>query len=237
MCHLWEKDEEREIGHLLSNEVVMDPGFRDKVLLAKGFCSYHSHKLFKAIYTDFREDSLGLALYFQGIADAVLDELVTISSYTRETPKRGGTTSRIRKRRLDFSNLSSGVSKAIQGKQACPACQSLEASDRAHLNTLLRMLDDEDFRGDFRSSLGLCLPHFASAFSLLSQTSLANSGEVALALMGTEISHLQSVGQLLSEFIKKQSYEFLNEPRGEEVKANSIALNTLTGVEGRYSGS
>jgi hypothetical protein len=46
------------------------------------------------------------------------------------------------------------------------------------------------------------------------------------------MKRLQLTEHLLSEFIRKQSWDFRNEPLGQEVNANLFASNLLFGAEG-----
>jgi hypothetical protein len=94
------------------------------------------------------------------------------------------------------------------------------------------MMDDEDFRIEFNSSKGLCLPHFVSAMQMVCISKLKNPIYVAQALIDAEMKRLQLIEHLLSEFIRKQSWDFRNEPSGQEGNANFLALNLLFGAEG-----
>jgi hypothetical protein len=97
------------------------------------------------------------------------------------------------------------------------------------------MLDNEEFREEFNSSKGLCLPHFISAMQMVCMSKLKNPIYIAQALIDVEMKHLQLIEHLLSEFIRKQSWDFRNEPAGPEVNANFLALNLLVGAKGLYS--
>jgi len=48
------------------------------------------------------------------------------------------------------------------------------------------------------------------------------------------MQNLELVKHYLSEYGRKQSWEFRNEPAGPELNANALALNLLVGVEGLY---
>ena len=104
--------------------------------------------------------------------------------------------------------------------------------DEVYLHTLIQMLDVEDFQKQFKSSKGLCLPHFASAFQIISRNKFKNPSSIAKTLIETEKENLQLVEHYLSELIRKQSWDFRDEPFGPEVDAKHTALNLLVGVEG-----
>ena len=221
--------------YLLSNEVVMNPEFREKVLAAKGFCNRHTHLLYRTTRRGHTEDGLGYALYMQGVVKRIIEQLELIPPYRLSTPEGSASVNILvhrKSRRKAFSLLCKAVEQAVKGQQHCPACESLWSSDQIHLHTLVQMLDNEDFRQEFKSSKGVCLPHFVSAIQMVRKSKLKNPVHVARALVEVEIKRLQLLEHLLSEFARKQSWDFRNEPAEAEVNANPLVLNLLVGAEG-----
>jgi len=235
LCYLWLECERRYLKYLLTNEVTMDPEFRERVLSAKGFCNRHMHLLHETAHNVGTEDGLGYALYMQTIVNEVCKELNSLLLQSIENSAIKGKILRGRRRREAIMQLAKEVSKAYQGKRCCPVCEFLWTFDQIHLHTLLQMLDDKDFREEFKSTKVLCLPHFVSALRIVGKSNLKNPREVARSLIEFEVGLLERLEKLLSEFIRKQDWEFREAPRGPEVKANSLALNILAGVEGLYS--
>jgi len=237
LCYLWMEYEERNMEYLLTNEVVMDPGFREKVVLAKGFCNYHMHLLYKTANKPGVLDGLGYALYMRDVVESILEALrsVPLEILSKlENKANINILSRREKRRHIFSWLCKAVRRAVQGERPCPACESLRSFDEMHLDTLLQMLDDEDFRKDFQSSKALCLPHFFSAVGMVRSSKLRNSVDVTRTLIEVEKKGLETVASYLSEFIRKHDWNTRNEPRGPEVNANNMSLNILAGAQGLY---
>jgi hypothetical protein len=70
---------------------------------------------------------------------------------------------------------------------------------------------------------------------IICTSKLTNPIYVAQALLGSETKRFQLIENLLSEFIRKQSWDFRNEPAGPEVNANLLALNLLVGAKGLYA--
>jgi hypothetical protein len=231
LCYLWNDSEERYLKHVLTNEVVMDSGFREKLIAARGFCNRHAHMLYRAIYGGDVHDGLGYALYMKDIVEKVLEDLHLLSTILPSYPKprRGIVLPRSRKRRI--ATLREAVEPKTR-RQQCPICEHLWSMNQIYLHTLVQMLDDEEFREEFSSSKELCLPHLLSAIQILYTGNLKNPASIAQALINSEIKHLQSIQHLLSEFIRKQSWEFRDEPHGPEVNANHLALHFLFGSEG-----
>jgi hypothetical protein len=231
LCYLWTKAEERCIRHVLTSEVVMDPEFREKVVDARGFCNRHAHMLIQT-----RESGVGLgyALYMKDVVKKVAEQLSALCTNLSNVSEssKGGILSR---KKSSITALDSLIKhKKTQGRQ-CPLCEHLWSMDRIHLRTLVQMLDNEDFRKEFNSSKWLCLPHFASAMRMICTSKLTNPIYVAQALLGSETKRFQLIENLLSEFIRKQSWDFRNEPAGPEVNANLLALNLLVGAKGLYA--
>jgi hypothetical protein len=237
LCYLWVKSEERLMEHLLTNEVVMNPEFRGRVQAAKGFCNHHMHLLYKTAYGGYTEDGVGYALYMQGVVEKIIESLTSLSpdnvSNLRES-NNSNVIVRRRGQRQASTLFSRRLEQAVQRKTPCPACESLWSSDQIHLHTLVRMLDDKDFREEFKSSKGLCLPHFLSAIRMVSNNKFKNPADVARILIAVEIKSFELVEHYLTEFVRKRSWDFRNESAGPEVNANPMVLNLLVGVEGLY---
>jgi hypothetical protein len=235
LCYLWLKHESRHLKYLLTNEVTMDPGFREKVLSSRGFCNRHTHLLYEAASGVGTEDGLGYSLYMQSVVEEICHGLKSLLlSNIEENTACKGTILRWWRRRQAITLMAEKASKAYYGEGFCPVCESLWTFDQIYLYTLLQMLDDKDFREEFKTKW-LCLPHFLSALRLAGKSNLESPAEVIHTLVEIEVSLLERLSQLLSESIRKHDWRFRDEPRGPETEANSLALSILAGVEGLYS--
>jgi len=195
------------------------------------------HLLYKTAYRGHTEDDGGYALYMQEVVEKIIESLASLApdniSNLRES-NNSNVIVRRRRQRQAFTLINSRLERAVQGKTPCPACKSLWSSDEIHLHTLVQMLDDKDFREEFKSSKGLCIPHFISAIRMAGQSKLKNPVDVACTLIEVEIKHFQLVKHYLLEFIRKRSWDFRNEPAGPEINANTMVLNLLVGAEALY---
>jgi hypothetical protein len=236
LCYLWSKDESRLMEHLLTNEVVMDPWFREKVVLAKGFCNHHMHLLYRTAREPGVLDGGSFALYMRSVVESIEDlESLSHKSLGALAKRRNfGIVTRRRTHRELLLKLHKTLTHAVKGEQACPACESLSASDTRHLHTLIKMLYDKDFREEFKSSNGLCLPHFLSAIRMVDLGKDKESISVAGTLIEVEQIRLHLIAHYLSEFTRKQSWDARDEPHGSEVNANNMALEFLVGAAGLY---
>ena len=237
LCYLWLKDERRNMEYVLMNEVTMSKEFRGEILASKGFCNYHAHLLYRIASEGQTEDGLGYAMYMQAVINRIIEQLESLplgSMSSLENHADSNILPWVRRRRQAFAPLLNNVEHAVQGENPCPICRSLWTSDELHLDTLVKMLDDKDFRVEFRSSKGLCLSHFASAIRIASLSDLKNPADVARALIEAEIKRLQLTACYLSEFMRKQNWKFRNESPGPEVNAYYMSLRILDGVGGLY---
>jgi hypothetical protein len=240
LCYLWAEYEARHMKNLLTDEVAMDPSFREKVRRAKGFCNYHMHLLYKTAHTPGVLDGLGYAFYMKDIVETVSESLRLLRSESFSLKPNLKNKANInilswrQKRRQILLRLYKTVMYAVKGQHLCPACESLRSTDETRSGTLCQMLDDEDFRKDFQLSKTLCLPHFLSAVGMVRSSKLRNSADVARALLEVEKNGLHRAANYLSEFIRKQDWNARNEPRGLEANANTMALNLLVGAQGLY---
>ena len=231
LCYLWTECEELYLKHILTNEVVMDPAFREKVIAAGGFCNRHAHMLYRAIHLSDVEDGLGYALYMKDIIEKIIEQLCHLSTNLSNVSRSSKCKVLFHRGKRVLLTLNNMVRHKTRKRQ-CPVCEHLSTMNQIYLHTLVQMLDDEDFRVEFTSLKWLCLPHFVSAIQIVCISKLKNPVYVAQALIDTEMKRLQLTEHLLSEFIRKQSWDFRNEPLGQEVNANLFASNLLFGAEG-----
>jgi len=225
------------MDHLLTNEVTMDPGFREELLAARGFCNHHAHLLYRKSQDPHTLDGLGYCIYMKDVIGEIVDKLgsATVDVLNRlEASARTNIVTRRGKLRRTAKSLGDIVEHTVRGREQCPACELLRSMDEIHLGTLLQMLDDREFRQGFEQSGGLCLPHFVSAIQMIGHSKPKRPIDVAQTLVRTEIRHLQSIAGYLSEFARKHSWEFSHERYGPEAEANLMALLALVGVEGLH---
>jgi len=237
LCYLWLKAETRLMEHLLTNEVVMDSGFRERVIAAKGFCNRHMHLLYKTAYGGSTENGLGYALYMQDIVKRFVEQIgaVNLDSLPRlEVSAKSSVIIHRRRMRKAFLGLRAALERVLRGEKTCPACESLWSSDQIHLHTIVQMLDDKNFGEEFKASKGLCLLHTIAAIQMISQSKLKNPVNATQILIEVSMNRFRLVEHYLSEFIRKQSWDYRNEPPGPEVNANVMVLNIVAGVNGLY---
>lgn len=205
ICRLGQRVAERYLDGLLY-ENVNDPGVRESLRTARGFCHRHAWAL-----TAVRGCSLGVAILYRDVLHTVIEELARV----------GGEEKRLRGWSLTANTERGGGRLAPQG--ACPACVQQEEMERIYLQELLRRQDDPRLWPAFAASGGLCLPHLRQA---LSQT---EDDRQRLELLNTQRTIWERLQHDLDEFIRKNDYRFRHEGFGVEADSWLRALAAISG--------
>jgi hypothetical protein len=205
ICRLGWRVAERYLDGLLY-ENVNDPGVREGLRAARGFCYRHAWAL-----TAVRGCSLGVAILYRDVLHTVIEELARDSGEE--------------KRVLGWS-LTAGAEKGsgrLAPQAPCPACVQQEEMERIYLRELLRRQDDPHLWPAFAASSGLCLPHLRQA---LRQTEDDRQRQELLSVQGEIWKRLQHD---LDEFIRKNDYRFRHEGFGVEADSWLRALAAISG--------
>ena len=218
VCRLTARDAERYLDGLLW-ESVNDPGVRDKLREAQGFCHAHAWQL------DRNGASLGVAILMHDVLGSVLGAM-------EGTRFRGRPAAPVRR---DQGSPDRGPPAAatarlvarLRAKAECPACVQVAQMEEIYLSTLQEhLLGEEGLLDAYKASAGLCLPHFRQILTYLRDESVVSALVAAQrTLWGRLVEHL-------SEFIRKNDTRFRDEPWGEESDAWLRALGALTGERG-----
>lgn len=202
ICRLGAKHVHHFLDGLLY-ESVNDPGVRRRVGRARGFCNRHAWEM-----RSLSGNALGMALLHR---DALKEWQREIEAADRPDPssKRGRYKDRI--------------AHANAAHATCLACEA-QAEIQQHLVDMLnRSLSDGEFADAFKSSAGLCRPHFAAACEL------ALDRHTLTALQQAESEINQRLLAELDEFIRKQDYRFTSEGFGAEGDAWVRAIARMSG--------
>lgn len=217
VCHLVLKAVSRYLDNLLY-ESVNDPGMRRAIRRARGFCNQHAWQL--------RE--IGGAL---GVAIIHRDVLETV----RRSIQQGGYQ---RTRWFPLVRLREALSPekatastaalvaVLEPQGECPACQQRRSMEDIYLTTLLEHLDDDELAADFRTSAGLCLPHFRRALQLV------RDEDTFHRLVEAQLACLERLHAELNELIRKHDYRFMGEGFGAEGDAWIRAIAQVAGEKG-----
>jgi hypothetical protein len=185
LCALEDEIERKYIDAYLS-ELVMDAKAREKLVESGGFCNYHFYRMLAIATRPDSSDGHGIALISQSIIEKTVQDL-------QKQRKRG--------------------KEVFRQTIECPACAHLANLMEIYNRKIVELLcsRNEEFLRLFKNSKGLCIPHFLSLLTMLENTKFDE--DIVKIVFEVEKKNLQRLKLELSEYIKKQSYEFSNADR------------------------
>ncbi|HEY3229453.1 MAG TPA: DUF6062 family protein [Roseiflexaceae bacterium] len=205
----------RRYFETLGYESVNDPGIRDAIRAARGFCEVHGRMLREA------RDALGTAIIHRDVIMSVAETLGALAYRPTSLGDRlrqaiGG----------EWTGGTNGRVDALTPQQPCPACARRQRTDQIYVDALLQHLGDDDLLPRFRDSAGLCLPHLRLALER------ALDAATFERLRDAQTTIWQRLVGELDEFIRKHDHRFAAEPPGDERTAWSRAVDLVSGQFG-----
>lgn len=215
VCRLKAKATEQYLDGLLW-ESVNDPGVRNSVRQAQGFCHEHAWRLVR------HGGSLGTAILLRDVLQDVLGALQ--QAHAQDLPsapqRRALRTADPGRRPTPAGRLLARLTPTA----GCPACAYGQQMEGIHLDILVNQLLGEDGLLElYEASDGLCLPHLREAISRAPK-------EAALAIINAQARIWERLLAQLSEFIRKSDYRFRGEAVGEEGDSWLRAISALAGA-------
>ncbi len=202
----------RRYIHSFLYEGMMSSLARQEFLDGGGFCREHFWQA-QAIENECWADGFGVAILCENLLSAFVKDL-----YKADKIRAGLKTSLLkvrrpaRKRKIHFPP-----------SPQCPACDIARSTEDHYLKTLEELLDDSDFREQYRRSTGLCMSHVHVAIEFwTSETAVESVRSVANGRVNQLINELR-------EFQRKHDYQYRHEPRGPEWSSPERAIDFLVG--------
>ena len=196
LCALEDEIERKYIDTYLS-ELVMDTKAREKLVQSGGFCNHHFYRMLAMATRPDSSDGHGIALITQSIIEKTIQDLQ-------------------KQRKLGKENFPQTTE--------CLACTHIDNLMEIYNRKIVELFCscNEEFLKLFKYSKGLCIPHFLSLFTTLENTKC--NEDIVKIIFEVEKKNLQRLKLELSEYVKKQSYEFSNADRKalEDVPLRSI---------------
>jgi hypothetical protein len=202
VCHLSIKSTRRYLDSVIY-EYVNDPGVRDDLRAARGYCNKHAWWL-----TDIPGSALGVAIVYKDIVQSIAGAVDALPDGNKA------------------SAGAEGLLERLRPAGACPACKHRDVKEEHLLNALLKNIDDERLATALTDSSGLCLPHLVRALELVEDNRTLRR---LAALQQDKLARLQDE---LSEFIRKSDYRFQAEGFGQEGNSWRRALALVSGEPG-----
>jgi hypothetical protein len=204
-------------------ECVNDPGMRRDIRQARGFCHEHAWDLVH------NGASLGVAIIMRDVLQTVLaatesDQLVAHPTWRWRLQRIAQSVLRRRGGTSAAPVSTAGLVARLEPEAKCRACIAAETMEGIYLDTLVaNLLGEDGLLALYRSSEGLCLPHFRRALSRMDDEAACESlVQAQRAIWERMVAHL-------SEIIRKNDYRFRDEPSGEEVGGALRAIAALSG--------
>lgn len=217
VCYLIAKSVTRYLDSLLY-ELVNDPGVRQEIRDARGFCNEHAWQLQKI------GGALGIGIIYRDVIETVV-EFIRQGKYRRNQllsrQRLQGALSRDQP-----AAATADLVAILEPQGECPACRQQRVMEDVYLSTLLEHLDDEHLAPALRASAGLCLPHFRQTLQLVQDE------QTFQRLVEVQLACLERLDGELSELVRKHDYRFAGEGFGAEGDSWIRAVAQVSGQEG-----
>jgi hypothetical protein len=198
-------------------ESVNDPDKRQEIRQAQGFCHAHAWRL------AYPGALLGVAIIMRDVLQNALRaiENAPFQALPPWSPRRMYEALNPKQQAAATAALAS----RLEPQAACPACVWAEKMEGIYLDVFIsNLLGEEGLLAAYRSSDGLCLPHFRQVLSRVREERAFE------ALIDAQRAIWERLVGDLSEFIRKSDYRFRHESWGEERDAWLRAIAALTGL-------
>ena len=206
----------RSVAHYIESinyDSVGDPGVRQQLKAALGFCNLHAYQWLHAAFI------LGTADIYQDVVRLIADDLRARSYHACALADRV---------RSLFTEHGDDVTAGhlLRPSASCPACAVLGETEDRLTKTLVYALGDGGFRAAYVASAGHCVPHLRIALSV------APTAEAFATLRDHALQTEETLLMQLAEIIRKHDYRYRYEPTGVEKGAAARAVAHVAGAQG-----
>jgi hypothetical protein len=180
-------------------ESYYNPSMIEELKESYGFCKEHAWKLIEAS----RPYITGVM--YEYLTEALEKRLSQLLAEIRVLGGKKGGLKRWGNHQKEFEK----VRQALTDRSCCPACKSIERSERYASDQFLAVLKEQEMKDLYLKSGGLCFCHLQQVLSI------SNESE-ATFLIQDGIERSQRLNDELREFLRKVAYQYRNEPKGAE---------------------
>ncbi len=216
VCRLKQKAAYWMLDNLM-DESVNDPGIREKLRRSRGFCREHTWAL----------ERLGSAQGMTIIMHDVLHEALRTlrAGHFQATPlfSQVGTQELLDRHRPRAATAD--LVAALDPQGPCPACAHADEMEGIFLDVLVEhLLEKDGLLAPFRTSSGLCLPHFRGALQRVSDRKAYD------ALTDAQEAIWQHLLDNLGEALRKYADRSQGQASGEEGDSWRRAMGLVAGA-------
>ncbi len=213
VCRLEARTVDQAIDTILW-ELVNDPQTRHQLNAARGYCQTHAQQMVRN----------GAAL---GVSILMRDVLHTVSEILSASTFQSYAGLSVRQKLPVFNHrpnlATASLVHDLAPQTRCPLCTIQHDAGTRHLQTLVEYFDTDALLNAYRTSDGLCLPHFRQALTFVANEDTFN------ALTTAQLQIWQRLIHQLDEFIRKNDYRFQHEKMDQEKDAWMRTLAAISG--------
>ena len=197
-------------------ESVNSVEWRDDLRDSLGFCHEHA---WLAVDRRFG-DALGFSIIYRDLINSILKRL-SEDNRLSSGPQRW--TSALKQIPEQVRSKIRQSLSALTPRTRCPVCEHREETTRRLVSVLVEELEQPNMTDALESSDGLCLPHLRLALENI------KDGSAHDTLIEIHREKLEGLRSELSEFIRKNEYQVVQESFGSEGNAWLRAISMITG--------
>lgn len=217
ICTLVERFSFRFLDALLY-ERVNDPGTRVRLRESLGFCNWHAWKA-----SEVSNCALGLGIIYEDILNRIAERLKRVQDSFPILSRVPFLLKLFRQKRAVVAHSPLGPI----GR--CPACQHVRFFEKLYLEALLDYIPEADFERQFNHSAGICFAHLVETVEKFPQH------KNLPLLIKKQTEKFESLRKEVAEFVRKQDFQYADEPRGSEVDSWKRALEMVVGKREIFS--
>lgn len=203
-----------------SYEGFTDVEHREELIRSRAFCPLHTWQLAQ------HGNTFQLAVIYREVLTDMAVELDHGAGEQHLTQESGWMAHL--KRRLRRKTLSPSPMETTLLYTACPFCRSRTDIEQRLVQTLVRLLVDEEVQMLLRQSTGLCQLHFLFA----REYARARVPDSLPSLIEGQHTCLQRTLEEVQEQLRKHDYRFSEEPHGAEMTSWRRAAQLCAGNPG-----
>lgn len=216
MCRLLLRDVDWYLDSLLY-EYANTTNINDSFRAMRGLCNEHGWKLKQT-----RGGVLGVAILY----DAVLDEV--LKTMAKETVESLPASWRDRLTRSGPKHSAGSLADKLESTGSCLVCDVMDKYEQEYIEVFVAYLLDPRLHEAYAVSEGLCLPHFRLALRQ------ASDQERLEKLISIQSAIWKKLKDEVQEFIRKNNFQFADEPMGEEGDSWLRAIARVSGERGAF---
>ena len=218
ICNINKESEERYFWYLI-NENINNTSTRHKIIESMGFCNRHFWLMQRIEHEEYNLN-LGTAIITESIMNILSKNLAESLNILGQGKIWDKPKTKFIKKESSLDN----VLKKLSPDNDCFVCQNIQSSEGFYINTIVQNIRDEEMAVLLENTTGFCYKHLLKAIS-----SFEGDASLLRDFLELHLRIINNINYELSEFIRKHSVQYANEPKGEEQDVHLRAIEFLAG--------